>query len=62
MLDLGVILIAHIEAEKAISEIENTTENTEFLILAKRYMLLVPPTTTLTGSFKKQKVKTRRNK
>ena len=38
---------------KAISEIENTIENTEFLILAKRYMLLVPPTTTLTGSFEK---------
>ena len=33
MLDLGVILIAHIEGEKAISEIENTTENTEFLFL-----------------------------
>ena len=53
MLDLGVILIAHIKGEKAISEIENTTENTEFLILAKRYMLFVPPTTILTGSFKK---------
>ena len=30
------------------------------LILVKRYMLLVPPTTTLKGSFWKQEVKTRK--
>ena len=60
MLDLGVILIAHIEEKKAISGIENTIENTEFLILARRYMLLVPLVTTLTGSFWKQEVKTRK--
>ena len=53
MLDLGVILIAHIEGEKAISEIENTIENIEFLIWAKRYMQLVPLITILTGSLKK---------
>ena len=57
MLDLGVILIAHIEGEKAISEIENTTENTEFLIIARRYMLLVPLLTTLTRSFKSRRLR-----
>ena len=61
ILGLEVILIAHIERERAISEIENRIENKDFF-LARIYMLFVFLITTLAGSFWKQEVKARKKK